>query len=215
MRPDAFGRAQTHSRRVRVLKLALPLAAVVIAVAFPVYSYLAAPAGIPVEADGSAYSDGKLVMANPKLTGFTSKDLPYSMTAMRAIQDVAKESLITLEGINAKLPVDAKTIAAITASQGVYDRDENTLRLSKQITVSTNDGMTAKFSSAFIDMGKGNMKTNDPVEITRSGSRITSDTMTVRDNGNILVFRKRVRVHIEPAAAKAADNNSGESNAAQ
>ncbi|TIU02561.1 MAG: LPS export ABC transporter periplasmic protein LptC, partial [Mesorhizobium sp.] len=42
-RVDAFGIAQRHSRRVRILKLAVPLVAAVIAVAFPVYSYLAAP----------------------------------------------------------------------------------------------------------------------------------------------------------------------------
>ncbi|TGV93934.1 LPS export ABC transporter periplasmic protein LptC, partial [Mesorhizobium sp. M2E.F.Ca.ET.154.01.1.1] len=69
MRGDAFDRARRHSRRVRVLKFAVPLLAAAIAIAFPIYSYLAAPVSISVQADGTAFSDGKLVMANPKLNG--------------------------------------------------------------------------------------------------------------------------------------------------
>src|SRR3954467_4318006 len=84
-RGDAFDRAQRHSRRVRVLKFAVPVLAAGIAVAFPVYSYLAAPINISIQADGTAFADGKLVMANPKLNGFTKDKLPYSLTALRAI----------------------------------------------------------------------------------------------------------------------------------
>ncbi|MFS9599196.1 hypothetical protein, partial [Klebsiella variicola] len=66
-RAVAFDSAQRHSRRVRILKLALPVIAGIIAIAFPVYSYLKTPPAAPVQADGSAFSNGKLVMANPKL----------------------------------------------------------------------------------------------------------------------------------------------------
>lgn len=212
-RVAAFGLAQRHSRRVRALKLVLPLAAAVIAIAFPVYSYLAAPASVDVKADGSAFSDGKLVMANPKLNGFTSKNLPYAMTAVRAVQDAAKQGIVELEGINAKLPIDADNVAVVGAAHGIYDRDANTLALDKDITLTTTDGTVAKLQSAFLDMGKGNMKTDDPVDITRQGSRITADTMKVQDNGKVLIFEKRVRVNIDPAKMKAV--KSGESNASQ
>lgn len=75
--------------------------------------------------------------------------------------------------------------------------------------------MVVKLKSAFLDMGKGNMKTNDPVDITRDGSHISSDTMSVENNGKILIFEKRVRVNIDPAKLKTAENQSGETNAAQ
>jgi len=67
--------------------------------------------------------------------------------------------------------------------------------------------------SAFLDIGKGIMKTDDPVDITRNGSRVTSDTMTVQDNGKVVVFEKRVRVNIDPATMKAAENSDGAANA--
>lgn len=213
-RGDAFDVAQRHSRRVRVLKLAVPLIATVIAVAFPVYSYLAAPVSFKVQADGSAFANGKLVMANPKLNGFTKEKLPYSMTALRAIQDVGKQGIIDLEGINAKLPISTDNVAAINASHGIYNRDGNTMNLTSDVTITTTDGLEAKFKSVFLDMGKGTMKTNDPVDVSRGGSRITADSMSIQDNGKIVVFENKVRVNIDAANLKAAEAESGESNVA-
>lgn len=214
-RAAAFGRAQQHSRRVRRLKFVLPLAAVAIAVAFPVYSYLVAPVTVAVETDDSAFSDGKLVMANPKLEGFTRQNLPYAMTAVRAIQEVAKESVISLEGISAKLPINDKITAVVDAPAGIYDRDNNTLDLDSDITITTTDGMVAQLKSAFLDIGKGTMKTTEPVDISRAGSRITSQTMSVEDNGKVLIFEQRVRVNIDPARARANDSKGGTPNATQ
>lgn len=214
-RGDAFDRAQRHSRRVRVLKFAVPVAAALIAVAFPVYSYLAAPVAVKVQAEGTAFSNGKLVMANPKLNGFTKQKQPYSMTALRAIQDVSTQGIIELEGIDAKVPIAPDNVAAVKASHGTYDRDGNTMNLTSDVTITTTDGMQAKFKSVFLDMGKGTMKTGDPVDVSRGGSRITADTMSVQDNGKVLVFENKVRVNIDSAALKAAQGNSGETNAAQ
>lgn len=204
-RSSAFGRAQRHSRRVRVLKFAVPLLAVAIAIAFPVYSYLVTPTAIPVKAEGSAFSDGKLVMANPKLEGVTEKNLPYSMTAVRAIQDPKNENVIELEGIDAKLPIDGRTTASIDAPHGVYDRETNTLDLDRDVTVKTSDGLVVKLQSAFLDIGEGNMKTDKPVNISRPDSRITADSMKVKDHGKVLVFENNVHVNIDPAKAKAAN----------
>lgn len=214
-RAAAFDRAQQHSRRVRRLKFILPLVALAILIAFPIYSYIVTPVTVAVKTNDSAFSDGKLVMANPKLEGFTKQNLPYAMTAVRAIQEVSKEHLIALEGISARLPIDSDITAFVDASTGTYDRDKNTLDLNSEITITTNDGMVAKLKSAFLDMGKGNMKTNEPVDISRAGSRITSDTMSVEDNGKVLIFEKRVRVNIDPTQAKAANKTSGDPNATQ
>ena len=104
-------------------------------------------------------------------------------------------------------------MASVNASRGIYNRDGNTMNLTSDVTVTTTDGMEAKFKSVFLDMGKGTMKTNDPVDVSRGGSRITADSMSIQDNGKILVFENRVRVNIDPASLKAAEAKSGETNA--
>ena len=190
----------------------MPLA---IAVAFPVYSYLAAPVSIAMQADGTAFSDGKLVMANPKLNGFTKDKLPYSLTALRAIQDVGKQDIIELEGIDAKLPLDGRQCGDRQCHARHLQRNANTMDMTSDVTVTTTDGIAAKFKSVFLDMGKGTMKTDDAVDVSRDGSRITADSMSVEDNGKVVVFENKVSVNIDPATMKAAEAKSGESNASQ
>lgn len=213
-RTEAFDVATRHSRRVGILKLALPLAAIGLAALFGIYSYLAAPPALEVKTEGTAFSEGKLVMAKPQLNGFTRENLPYSMTADRAVQDPAKQGVVELVGIDAKLPISADKVADVVAIRGVYDREGNTLDLTDQVTVKTTDGMVAKLKSAYLDMGSGAMKTNEPVEITLDGSKITSDSMAMLENGKVVVFEKRVRVDIDPARMKAAQNGSGGGSAA-
>ncbi|MCU0790632.1 MAG: hypothetical protein MUE79_06220, partial [Nitratireductor sp.] len=88
--PEEFARAQRHSRRVRFLKLALPvggaLSIILLIVAYAV-SQFALPSIDPGEA---RVMDGKLVMNNPKITGTDSQNRPYSLTAVRAVQDAEK-----------------------------------------------------------------------------------------------------------------------------
>lgn len=213
-RTAAFDIAARHSRRVSFLKLALPLAAIALAALFGVYSYFAAPPSLEVKAEGTAFSEGKLVMAKPQLNGFTRENLPYSMTADRAVQDPANQGVVELVGIDANLPISADKVADVVAVRGVYDREGNTLDLTDQVTVKTSDGMVAKLKSAYLDMGSGAMKTNEPVEITLDGSKITSDSMSMLENGKVVVFEKRVRVDIDPARMKAAQNGSGGGSAA-
>jgi lipopolysaccharide export system protein LptC len=204
-RDAAFRSARRHSRIVSVLKRVLPAVAIVMASAFLAQSYFAAPAPVDMKSEEAvSVIDGKRIMSNPKLEGFTRENRPYLMTAARAIQDVADERVVSLENIGAKLPVSADNWAIIDAATGVFDRDSNTLILNSAITVKTLDGMVAKLKSAHLDIGGGGLTTDQPVDISLNGTTITSDTMSVTDNGKVLTFEKRVRVNIEPKKARTA-----------
>lgn len=212
---SAFQRAERHSRNVRLLKTILPVLALAMAAGFIAYSYRASPDAVAVSADGAAYSDGKLVMANPKLDGFTKENRPYNMTAARAIQDFQNESIVELEGIDAKLPVSEDNWASITAPGGTYDRDKNTLDINGVMTITTSDGMVAKLKSAYLDIGQGGMKTDEAVDIQLKGTEVTSDSMTILENGKVMIFEKRVRMNIDPSRLKTAQNTGGDQDVVQ
>src|SRR5262245_50493814 len=78
-REAEFHSARHHSRRVRFLKVVLPSLAAAMALGFLGYSYLSKPVRLSMDVASSAISNGKLVMSNPKLEGFTKDNLPYSM----------------------------------------------------------------------------------------------------------------------------------------
>lgn len=210
---ENFRLAKRHSLAVRTLKFLLPAAAVLIAVGFVVYSYLLTPAQISIDLAGTGFSDGKLIMANPKLGGFTRANKPYSMTALRAVQDMKNTGVIELDKINARLPLSDSNWADVMADRGIYDKDKNTLDIKSDMTVTTTDGMVAKFRSAFIAIGNGNMKTADPVDIKLQRSHITADSLDVEQRGKVLVFDRNVRVVMQPQGLKSADAASGETNA--
>ena len=212
-REREFASARSHSRRVRWLKVTLPVAAALMALGFFGYSYVSSPLPLDIDISGAAVSDGKLVMTEPKLDGFTKDNLPYSMRAARALQNLDSTGLIELQEMKARLPVDDTNFATVDAPRGVYDRDKNTLEIPGTITVTTTDGMEASLKSAFIDLGKGDFHTLDPVEIALNGTRIAADSMTVLENGKVLVFEKRVKLELSPGKIKAGQQAEGEANA--
>lgn len=199
-----FNNAARHSRNVRILKIVLPSLAVAMATVFVFQSYRSTPPAVDIKADSSAVSDGKLVMANPKLEGFTEENRPYSMSALRAVQDIANEAVVELEGIAATLPIDEKISATIETARGIFDRNSNTLDVNTEINIKTSDGAVAKLTSARIDIASGRMSTDKPVEIHYKGASINSDALSVEENGKLVVFENRVRVHIVPPKADTA-----------
>lgn len=198
-RQAAFRRAVSHSRRVRVLKLALPAAAVAIAAGFIGYSYISVPGSVSFDVSESAYSDGKLVMAHPRLDGFTKENRPYSMSATRALQHTDNTAVVELEGIDAKVPIGVEKVAKIGAEHGVYNRDKNTLDIPTPITVQTNDGTSILLKSAYLDMLKGLMRTREPVSITMAGVHLEANSMHVLENGHVLVFDTQVKLRLDPS----------------
>ncbi len=68
-------------------RCSLPIAAALMAAGFFGYSYVSSPLPFEIDFSGAAVSDGKLVMTEPKLDGFTKDNLPYSMRAARALAE--------------------------------------------------------------------------------------------------------------------------------
>ncbi|WEX09553.1 LPS export ABC transporter periplasmic protein LptC [Chelativorans sp. AA-79] len=197
---EAFARAVRHSRRVRALKFILPAAAIVVSGLFFGYSLLS-PTGLEaIDLDSATIEGGSLVMHNPSLNGFTSEDLPYSMTAERARQPIGSDTgPIELEKIRATLPIDEEHKATISAGGGVFDRQANKLVLDDEITVTMSSGIVARLQSANVDIESNDLATDDPVEIEMEGMRVNADTFQATEGGSKLIFEKRVRVELDPA----------------
>lgn len=212
-RADAFGRAERHSRRVRRLKVMLPTLAVMMAAGFVGYSFVATPGSAAIDVGTPTLAEGKLVMDSPKLEGFTGDGRPYAVSATRATQDFDRQDIISLDGIDARMPIETETWARVEAQTGVYDRMANTLDVPTDIVVTTTDGLVAKLQSAFVDIANGTLKSTAPVDIQSNGSRIVAGSMSVLDSGKRVLFEQRVKVNIDLGQMKAAEAAKGEANA--
>ncbi|MBB3235580.1 LPS export ABC transporter periplasmic protein LptC [Phyllobacterium endophyticum] len=195
-----FRAAERHSRRVRFLKFALPAAALAGAAVFSWFTFFST-SSVPsnISLDNVGIENGMRVMTNPNLDGFTKDNLPYKVSAVRALQEVGNNNVISLEGINAKIPLGKELRAEVTTKSGVYDNANQQLKLDSAITLTTSDGITALLQSATIDMAGNAMSTDDPVSIKNGRSSIAADSMRITESGKVITFEKRVRLVIQPA----------------
>ncbi|MCI5077904.1 LPS export ABC transporter periplasmic protein LptC [Oricola sp.] len=202
-RQRAYRSARSHSGRVRFAKFALPVIGVLALLFMVGWMWLSRIVpDINVDVSASSIRDGKLVMANPKLDGYTSGDLPYSLQAARAIQELTGEGAVDLEEILAAVPFGEGDRATVTALAGRYNSEANTLTLRESIEVESTNGMSASFKSADLDLAAGSLTTEDPVRISMPGATIEADRLEVSNNGRRLLFESRVKLVVEPALFK-------------
>ena len=201
-----FRAAARHSRRVRFLKFALPAVALTGAAVFSWFTFFSA-SSVPsnISLDNAGIENGKLVMTNPKLDGFTKDKLPYKMSAIRALQEVGNSNVISLEGIDAEIPIGRELRAQVKAKSGVFDNANRQLKLDSAISLTTSDGITALLQSANIDIAGNTMSTDDPVSVKNSKSSITADSMQITESGKVMTFEKRVRLVIQPTKLQEGD----------
>jgi lipopolysaccharide export system protein LptC len=205
-----FASARRHSRRVRLLKFGLPLAALFAMGFFAAATFLADSNTPTPSMQSVSMSDGRVVMAKPKLEGFDADKRPYVMTAERAIQQSASSSIIELEKIVADLPFGKSETAKLTANGGVFDNASNKLDLKDNIRLFTSGGMKAVLSQASINLSTNDMVSDAPVDIVTDVSRITADRMRIEGSGKVFVFESRVRLKIDANKMKQASDAAAE-----
>lgn len=208
----AFAQAHLHSRRVRILKVGLPVAALAMIAVFFARSWLTIPEGVAVDLSAVSVDGGRLVMAEPSLEGLAEGGRMYRMTADRAIQDIGGTGPVDLEGIHAVVPIEDGSSMTIRADGGRFDRAANTLDIDTVIDMEADNGLRARLRSARFDIGAGSLDTGDPVEIFMQGGEIRADSMAVRDSGAVMIFENRVRVHIERPLQRDGEPEQGGAN---
>ena len=196
-RQTAFATARRHSRVVRILKIALPLTALALVVGF-VGTAIIAQSGYGALLAGSALKDGRIVMTNPRMTGFTGDNQPYALEAREAYQAIGEGGLIEMVGISGTFPVSAATMAEIDAGSGTYDNAGRVFTFGGGLTVTTDDGMVVTMKSAKLDMADRTLETADPVDINAKGTQIQAESLHVVDGGAKMVFERKVRMVLDP-----------------
>ena len=199
---EAYRLAKRHSAHVRVLKVALPVAAIIIGIVFVIVSIVRTYIPSELQVESATIEDGKIVMRNPAISGRNNDGISYSMKAERALQDMKQPDVITLENIKAKVPVNETTIAEVVATAGVYDRGQNLLDMIAPFTISLNSGLEAAFRSAHLDINGGNMSTEEPVSIRSREASIVAQSLRMTDKGRVVVFEGKVVVNVDPAAIR-------------
>ncbi len=184
--------AQRHSRRVRALRIGLPLvSAVLIAALLVSWRSLPTPVG-NLDLGDLGVSGSTLTMENPKLTGFGARGMAYDVTAERALQDLTDPQVVRLETISGRVQQPDGGWATLDARGGVYDSANEFLRLDRDIMIRVDDGKRAFLEAAEVDLKAQTVKSDRPVRLEMPGGRVRADRMDVEAGGKTIVLTGRV-----------------------
>lgn len=176
---ETLHQARRYSAFVRVMKRALPLAALALALAVLVYALQPRPTGqiaMTFESMGTVEND--LTMINPRLTGTDSNGLPFVVTASAAVQEGQGAARVRLEHIAAELTLGDGTVLHVTAASGVVDNATRLLEIRGGIRFTATNGYTAETESANADLNSGIVSGNAPVAAEGALGRLTAEGFT-------------------------------------
>ena len=181
-----FRKAMRHSRRVRILRLAIP-AGVFVAIALAILAAQLNPlrmlTTLPVDFSSLVVSGTKITMQQPRIAGFTSDSRPYELTADAAAQDVTNPDLIELHGIHGKSEMPDKAVFEVTADSGLYDSKAEMVTLRQNVIVKSTSGFEVYLSEALVDVHASNMVSEKPVEVRMQQGIINANRMEVAEFG--------------------------------
>ena len=191
LRAVAFSQARRHSRRVYFLRYALPIAVIGGLVLIVLGSWLDPLRfyrGLPIEFGKLSISGNKLTMEAPKLSGFTRDQRPYSVTAHSAAQDLTKPNVVELSDIQGRVERDDRTMTELRARSGLYDTKAEFIHLFGGIMIQSGGGYQMWLSEADIEVRKGHVISNHPVNAVFPDGNLQANRLEVFDHGALAVF---------------------------
>jgi lipopolysaccharide export system protein LptC len=187
----AFRAARRHSRLVRVLRIAVPAAVAVGLIVITLMTFLnplRMLARLPINIDNLVVSGTKVTMEQPRLSGFTRDARAYELTADTAAQDMTKPDIVELRNIRAKVEMQDKSTMEMTAVNGVYDAKGEILKLDRNILLNSSTGYAGRMSEALIDIRKGNVVSDRPVEVKLLQGTLNANRLEIVDSGDVVRF---------------------------
>lgn len=204
----AFRAARRHSRLVRVLRIVIPLAVVVGIAGITLITYfnpLRLLTSLPIDVGNVVVSGSKITMERPRISGFTRDARAYELSAESAAQDVTKPDVVELHRVQATVQMQDKSTTKMTADSGLYNSKIETLKLTKNIVLDSSAGYRGLLSEAQIDIRKGHVISDQPVEVTMLQGVLNANRLEIVESGDLLRFDGGVTMTLsldKPAAPK-------------
>jgi lipopolysaccharide export system protein LptC len=192
--------ARRHSMLVRVVRIALP-AAVIVGLTGLVLNTYFKPMQIfeklPSISGKLAVQGSKITMELPRIAGFTRDARAYELNAETAVQDITRPDIVELQNLRAKMELQDKDVVQVTANAGTYNTKADRIMLRDQIVVTSQQGYKALLREAAVEMKKGNVISEQPVEITLPNGMLRANRLEITDSGEVIRFERGVVLNLD------------------
>ncbi len=208
--------AARHTRRVRILKNALPATALLVVAGYSLSVFDKTGWGESLaQLEVPHILAENLAMDNPHYEGFNADGGRYWVTAKKAMQDLKNLSLIKLEAISGELIAANKDRTKLTATRGTFNNKQSVIELFDAIDIAGDNGLKAQLTRATIKTKEGVILSDAPVRVEMPAGTITASQLMIRQKEKEYTFKNEVRTdlkarapHAEGADAAAADKTT-------
>lgn len=199
-REAAFKAAYRHSRRVRRLRVLVPMLTVFIfsSVVFISWWDPLKALNLPISIGALSMSGSKVTMEAPRLTGYTTDNRYYRVSATRAEHDIVQSHIVALSAIDAEMQMEGGGTARVVSSAGVLDTKTGRVELNQDVGVTTTDGQSGRLGHALVDTRAGTIASNGPVSLASPRGELFSERLQISDNGKVIVLEGKVRGNFMP-----------------
>jgi len=203
------GRPGSYSGFVGLMRYLLPAMAAALlglVVAWPLVGGGQEGIHVPLIEDPDV--DSRLTMVNASYQGSDAKNRPFTVRGAEAYQPESDSPIVHLSGIEADIFDDRarSSMIALTANEGLYQRDVEQLDLSGDVTVRSDAGHEFRTSKAHIDLPAGLARGDEPVNGTGPHGLIDAGNFALLERGEIMTFGGQVRMTLFPHALGGADD---------
>jgi lipopolysaccharide export system protein LptC len=204
-----FAAARRHSRRVRILRVVVPLAAVLLIGGTVLSTYLNPLRNLlPRDIGRIVVSGTKITMEQPKLAGFTKDGRAYNFTARAAAQDLAKPDVMELNDIRATVEMLGQGNIQITSPEGFYSSKTEVLNLTGDIVL-VSSTYESHLAEATVEVRSGKVVSDKRVDVKFTNGTLVANGIEVLESGALIRFNGGVVMNVvmgeaNQASAKAA-----------
>ena len=185
---------------VRVLRIAVPAVvglAMAGVVAISIFNpFRALMKQLPIDMDNLVVSGTKITMESPHMSGFTPDQRPYEVWAKTATQDLNDPDHVELKTLRAKVLQEDRSTVTMDARTGLFDTKANILDLRKDIFLQSSTGYEARLSQALLDIGKGTVTSEEPVDVKLLNGTLTADKLRITEKGALVRFEGHVVMNL-------------------
>jgi len=199
-------RKARRGKSVRLLKVALPLV-VFVTLGYVGYWWLQSRGtivdptllqGVPTDAQKKA----EVTVQDVKYDGKDDKGRPFSITAVSASHVDGDDRHISLKKPLADITMSGGAYVALTANDGLLDRDADIITLNGDVTLFHDNGLSFQTDSATINLKEKTAEGSDVVEGQNGDGELISQGFRVLDDGDTIEFTGKAYMKIYPKKDK-------------
>jgi lipopolysaccharide export system protein LptC len=177
-----------YSRRVAMMRLALPAAGIFLLLLVAVWPRVAPLFDRFRFAAIDLHEARELRMMNPRYAGSDRSGHPFIITAAIGRQVPGRDDVMALDQPRADLKSHNGANVVVTADSGVYQSNTQFLDLLGHVTLTHENGTQIITASARLDAANNAAEGHDPVEGHGPSGDLKAEGFQIIDKGDIVIF---------------------------